>query len=77
MYHRYALVGSRRCPASLSPAFSPAARSWPEVIWSYMTYKPYGAHEWVMCIEISDRARLATSNGGDRVGTSSFPAKGR
>jgi hypothetical protein len=30
-----------------------------------------------MCIEISDGARPAMSNGGDRVGASSFPAKGR
>jgi hypothetical protein len=41
-----------------------------------MTYKAYGVHQWVMCIKVSDGARPATSNGGDRVGASSFPVKG-
>jgi hypothetical protein len=41
-----------------------------------VTYKPYGVHQWVMCNKIDDEARPATSNDGDRVGASSFPARG-
>jgi hypothetical protein len=47
------------------------------MVWSYATYKPYGVHQWVMCIKVNDEARSAASNGGDRVGASSFPVKGR
>jgi hypothetical protein len=38
------------------------------MIWSSMTYKSYGVHQWVMCIKISDGARLEARSGGDRVG---------
>jgi hypothetical protein len=47
------------------------------MIWSSMTYKSYGAHEWVLCIKVDDGARPAKSNGGDLVGASLFLERGR
>jgi hypothetical protein len=57
--------------------FSPAARSWPEMVWSYLTYQTYSVHGWLMCIKISDGARPAVRGGGGCVRASSFPAKDR
>jgi hypothetical protein len=46
------------------------------MVWSYVTYKSYGVHQWVMCIKVGDGAGSATRGGGGRVGASSFPARG-
>jgi hypothetical protein len=47
------------------------------MFWSSMTYKSYGVHQWVICINIDDGARPAARGGGGRIGASSFPVRGR
>jgi hypothetical protein len=57
--------------------FSPAARVWPEMNWSSVTYMFYRVHGWVMCTKVSDGAWPAARCGGGRVGVLVVLARGR